>query len=162
MRSMRSCKGRVDKNNLSLILWYYLLNIFFIIILFLFMFNLTNNLYLVNISLGSYVFFYSYLFAILFLFSFLEHFLDTKFIINNNPVNIKIILLIIFLTFGPFIYLNFFGSFFNNLTYKVLDHFTVHCDSHDNSEYQNKIKESEIKDKIILNRVSYRSFPFVL
>lgn len=138
-------------NNIeTILLFYYIINIFFIIILFLFIKNLTYNFYLINFELGNYTYYYTNVISIILLFAFLELFLSNKFIIEDKSVNLIIVIFNIILTFTPFIFLNFCGS---------LNYFTIYCESTDTNDFQKNIREP---DKIIMsnntNSVSFGSF----
>lgn len=131
---------RAKDSLISVIITFIAINLVIMLILYLFMTNLTNNLYKVNSEIGEYMNLYSSLISIILLFSILEKIIYTKFQINNQPVNSSLVLLNICLTFLPFIYFNFFGSF--NFE-KYFDQFIIHCESKDDLDFNNKIKEPD-------------------
>jgi hypothetical protein len=68
--------------------------------------------------------------------------INNKFIINQNQINpLKVILLII-IVFTPLIFLNLYADKINNLLgeYNIFIK-TIHCESTDDSNYINKLRE---------------------
>jgi len=126
---------KIVKDIKIIALYYYIFNIFFIIISVLFINNLNNNLYIININ--NYVEYTNILTLILLLF-YLKDIFNKEFKISDNNINPLFIILNIFILFIPFIMLNFYCDKIN-----ILDkYFIIHCDSKGSSSFESKIKEN--------------------
>jgi len=125
------------KNIKSIILYYYIINIFLMIVSILFINNIHNNIY--NLNLEYYIEFTN-LISITLLLYYSIYILTMEFHIidNNNNVNQLIIVLNILILFTPFIILNFYYDKIN-----IFDNIlTIHCDSKGDSSFESKIKEN--------------------
>jgi hypothetical protein len=136
------------KNIKSIALYYYIFNLFFMIISILFINNIHNNLY--NLNFECYIDFTNVLSMISCLFYFI-YILTMKFhIIDNDNINPLIIVLTILIIFIPFITFNFYYDKINIFD-NYFKGYIIHCDPIEDSSFEDRLKD---KSSIVITNNS--------
>nr|YP_009739415.1 hypothetical protein [Tricholoma flavovirens]QIC20259.1 hypothetical protein [Tricholoma flavovirens] len=132
----------IIKNIKTIALYYYIFNIFFLTISILFVNNLNNNLYTLNIN--NYVE-YTDILSVLLLLFYLKPIFKKEFKIINNNINPLLVVFNLSLILLPFILLNFYYDQIISLVDKyIIKHMTIYCDSNDNTDFNKVLKNETI------------------
>lgn len=138
-------------------LYFYSINLFFISISLLFIWNLINNIFTINSDLGIYIDSSTNFISLIILLFYFNKIFNKKFFINSDEINPLKVFFLIIIVLTPFIVLNFYGdqimSLFNLCADQIKKYLsiggemnifklsTVHCQSTDDSNYNDRLKE---------------------